>query len=142
MGRLVVRSPQPSRGRLRLIGPAAGIDEHGDHHRQLAAIDQVVEHVRRRIVAVHVEEGMAVLKDHQTRRLCGVVLRRHKHRVRVLRARKDLARQRVRPNQLSLRNAFLLEGVGAELVVFVVALASWGFGQRLAGNEESRNQAR
>ena len=47
VGRIVSRSPQFFGMRLGLIGSPTRIDEHTDHHRDLAAIDQVVHHVLR-----------------------------------------------------------------------------------------------
>ena len=107
------------RRRLGLIRASSGVDEHGNHHRDLAAIDQVVEHVGRPQIAVHVLERLPVVEDHQARRGLRVVLRRHVDPVGVLRAGIGLARQRERPADLSLRHAVARVGVGAELIVDV-----------------------
>ena len=69
LGRPVGRPIAPFlRRRLRLIGPAARIDEHGEHHGNLPPIDQVVEHVRRADVALHVLERLPIVEDHQAGR--------------------------------------------------------------------------
>ena len=90
------------RRRLGLFGCPAGVDEHRDHHRDLAPVDQVVEHVRHPEVAVHVLERLAVIEDHQACRHGRVVLRGHVDPVGMLRAGIRLARQRERTTNLSL----------------------------------------
>ena len=117
VGRLVSRSPQFSGRGLGLVGPAAGVDEHPDHDRDLAPVDQVVHHVLRPHVALLVLERLAVLKDHERRRDGRVVLRGHVDPVGVLGAGVDLAGERERPADLSLRNALLRQGVGPQPVL-------------------------
>jgi hypothetical protein len=60
VGRFVVCRPTP-RARLRLLG-CARIDEHSDHHRNLAPVDQVVHHVLCAYISVLGFEGLTVLK--------------------------------------------------------------------------------
>ena len=121
LGRTVGRPIAPLLWRrLRLFGRAPRVDEHRQHHRDLAAIDQVVEHRRRAEIAFdRVLERLPVVEDHQARRHRRVVLRRHVHPVGVLRARVRLARQRERATNLALRDAFPREGIRPELIVRV-----------------------
>ncbi len=121
LGRPIGRPVAPFlRRRLRLLGCAARVDEDGQHDRQLAAIDQVVEDVRGADVALHVLERLAVVEDHQAGRHRLVVLRRHVDPVRVLRPRVGLARERERPAHFALGDAFARERIRAELIVRVV----------------------
>ena len=109
-------APVP-RGGLGLVGPPAGVDEHADHDRDLAPVDQVVHHVLRPHVPLLVLERLPVLVDHQGRRDGRVVLRRHVDPVRVLGAGVDLAGERERPADLPLRDALLRQGVGPQPVL-------------------------
>ncbi len=117
VGRLVVRSPHSCGVRLRLIGRAAGIDEHADHDRNLAPVDQVVHHVLRAHIAVLVHERLAVLVDHQAGRHGRIVLRGHVDPVSVLGAGIGLARQCEGPADLALGNAFLRHGIRTQPVL-------------------------
>ena len=105
--------------RFRLLGCPAGIDENGDHHGNLAPVDQVVQHVRRAQAAFHVFEGLAVLKDHQTRGNGRIVLSGHIDPVGVLSSRICLARQHERTAHIPLRHPVVRLRVGAELVIRV-----------------------
>src|SRR2546426_7743122 len=40
---------------------------YGDHHRDFAAINEVVEYVRRAHNAIHIFERLSILEDHQAR---------------------------------------------------------------------------
>ena len=117
VGRFVVRSPHCRRVGLGLFRRASGIDERRDHHRQLAAVDQVVEHVRRPGRAGHVDEGLAVLEDHQVGFDGRIVLSRHVDPIGVLRAGIGLAvREDERAAQHAPGHALALERIRTERV--------------------------
>ena len=103
--------------RLRLCRRPSGIDEHGNHHRDLTPVDQVVENVWRAQHAIHVLERLPVLKNHQTRRNAPVVLRRHIDPVGVLRALVRLARKSERPTHFPLRHTLVRLRVGPDHVI-------------------------
>ena len=92
------------RRRFGLIRPAAGVDEHREHHRNLAPLDQVVEHVGRPDVPLHVHERLAVVEDHQAGGDGPVILRRDVDPVGVLRARIRLALDDERAAHLAFRH--------------------------------------
>ena len=121
LGRPVRRLVAPLRRvGLGLFRRSAGIDEHGDHHRQLATVNQVVEHVRRPGRAGHVDERLAVLEDHQVRFDGRIVLSGHVDPIGVLRAGIGLAvREDERAAQHALGHALSLERVRTERVVRV-----------------------
>ena len=143
VGRLVSRSPQFRGRRLGLVGPAAGVDEHADHDRDLAPVDQVVHHVLRPHVPLLVLERLAVLEDHEGRRDGRVVLGRNVDPVRVLGAGVDLAGERERPADLTLRDALLRQGVGPQPVlgIGVHTLCGGLLGHRVRKRHDHRSGA-
>ena len=130
------------RRRFRLFRRSTRVDEHRQHHRQLPAIDQVVEHVGDAQVALHVLERLAVVEDHQARRDRFVVLRRHVHPIRVLRTWISLARQREWPADVAFRDPLAFEGVRAELIVRVRIRGRWRGRGRLRGCRRLRREHR
>src|SRR5579884_3257660 len=92
---------------FRLIRPAAGVDKHSDHHRDFAAIDEIIHYILRPYVAFLILEGVSILKDHQSCRNRRVVLRGHIDPVGVLGAGKDRAGKREWTTDFALRHTFL-----------------------------------
>ncbi len=120
LGRTVGRFVAPFLRRgFRLLGRAARVDEHREHHGNFPAIDQVVEDIRRAYIALHVLECLSVVENHQAGRDRRVVLRRHVDPVGVLRAGICLAGQRVRSAHLTRRHAVAWKRVRPELVMNV-----------------------
>src|ERR1017187_5484208 len=115
-------------GRLRLIGAAARIDKNSDHHRKLAAVDQVVHYNLRADIAFRSHESLPIVVDHQAGRHGRVVLRRHVDPVGMLRPGIGFARQGEGPLDLALRNSILRDRIGCQLVVDVRIR---GLGRRL-----------
>ena len=99
--------------RLGLVGPAAGIDEYPEHHRNLAAVDEIIHHVLGVDIAVFRLESLPVLENHQAGRDRRIVLCGHVHPIGVLRARIYIACQCKGPPDLALRNPRLRHGIGA-----------------------------
>ena len=119
VGRLVVRSPHSCGFGSGCSGRAAGIDEDADHHRDFAAVDQVVHHVLARGRRLRVHERLAIVEDHQAGRDRRVVLRRHVDPVRMRRAGIGFAGQGEGAANFAFRNAVLRQGIGSEMVVDV-----------------------
>ncbi len=122
-----IRRPIPPllRRRFRLFRRPPWIDEDGKHDRYLAEIHQVVEHVRRAQRAVHVLERLAILKDHQARRLGRVILRGDENPVRVLRTRVCLTGQHERAAHVAFRHAVVRQGIRTDLVERVHVRSGW-----------------
>ena len=134
VGRLVSRSPQFRGVGSGWSGRAAGVDEHADHDRDLAPVDQVVHHVLGPHVPLLVLERLPVLEDHQGGRDGRVVLRRDVDPVGVLGAGVDLAGERERPADLALRDALLRQRVGPQPVLRIgIAAACAPFSPAFAG---------
>ena len=73
------------------VSDVSGIDEHGDHHRNLLLRNQVIQNIERRIVAVPVDVSAAILEDHQRSRRFRIILCRNINPVFTLHAVIDLA---------------------------------------------------
>ena len=70
---------------FRLLRGSTGVDEHGDDDGDFAAPIQVIQHILRAHVAVGADHCLAVIENHQGRRLLRIVLGRHVDPIRVLR---------------------------------------------------------
>ena len=103
--------------RLGLVGAAARIDEHSDHHRNLAAVDEIVHDVLGADVAFGIHVRLAIVVDHQRGWNLRIVLLRNIDPIGVLGAWIRLARQREGAFYLAVRHALLGHGVRAELVI-------------------------
>src|ERR1039457_5901039 len=106
-------------GRLRLIGAAARIDKNPDHYRNLAAVDQVVHYGLRADIAFRSHKSLPVVVNHQAGRHGRAVLRRHIDPVGMLRPGIGFAWQGKGSSDLALRNSFLRDRIGRQLVVDV-----------------------
>ena len=105
------------RSRLGLLRSASGIDEDTNHHRYLAAIDQIVHNVLRSNITILVLEGVAILKDHERCWNCCIVLRRNVYPVCMLSSGVDIAREREWPANLTLWDTFLRKRVRPESIL-------------------------
>jgi two-component system KDP operon response regulator KdpE len=113
------------RVRFGLLRSPARVDEHAEHDRNFAAIDQVVEHVLRTDVAVGVLESLPILEDHQAGRDRWVVLPRNVHPIGMLGAGVDFTGQRERPLDFPFGNPLLRHRIRAQAVLRI------GIGGRL-----------
>src|SRR5215472_17207685 len=110
----------------------AGVDEHANGDRHLAAIDQIIEHVRNSIIALEIHKRMAVLENHQAGGLRPVVLRGYVHPV-IPAIGEYLAGERQRPDNLALRHSVVRLRIGTEQVHIIGrgrAGIDWGPGPR------------
>jgi hypothetical protein len=123
----------PSYSKLRL-NLASRRNEHGNLHRYLALVDQVVED-RRQFPLLRLAHS--VLHDQQTSRLLFVVLSRHVDAVLPRRPREDLALvKRERAVKLAFRNAVFRLRVFRNRVTFLLSESDAG----KSGGKESEAQ--
>ena len=124
-----------------LVGAAAGTDEDGQHHGDLAAIDQVVEDVLRLHGAGLLMHGGSVIKDHEGGGDGRVVLRGEVNEIGVGGAGKDLAGQDVGADPATFRNAGHGFGIRTERVKDIVGVGRAGAahsGRGVVGDDAGR----
>jgi len=109
----------------------------------LHEIVRVIESRRKvpeKVVVKSKEYLLTYLEDHQRRRDGRVVLRGDVDPVRVLGARVDLARERVRPANLAFRDAFLRHRVWSEPVLRI-RVRAWRHGLLAAASRLRRSSS-
>src|SRR5262249_51165088 len=101
---------------LLIGGKSSRIDEDADGHRHLLLVNEIVEYDRHPKITLLVDISPSILKDHDTSGLLRIIFGGHVQPIIPNRAIKNLAGPGVL-GDLALRDARLLLGIGAELVI-------------------------
>ena len=129
LGSICVPITPASGGGFGLVGSSSRIDKDAQHDGNFASVDQIVDHPMGLDIPGLGFQGLAVVEHHQCRGIVGRVLGGDVDPVGVLGARKNIRRDDVGTDKMSLGHAFLGHGIRSQAVVsihFRVPSSSFG----------------